>query len=113
MTTKAQEILRTLEIEKLDVLTLLTLRNAIHTEIGKKEDYLFEVSARDWKGICKEVYESKGLLSAIRTLRNAYHAGLSQSKHAIQKWASEEGWVRPPGPEVFNTDKTTNIDDVF
>jgi hypothetical protein len=96
MTTKVQEILQALEIEKLDVLTLLALQNAIHIEINKKEAHLFEVSARDWKSQCRKVYEEVGPISAVGELRRVSYAGLSHAKYAIEKWAAEEGWPKAP-----------------
>lgn len=46
----------------------------------------------------KDIYESQGLIPAIREYRIRCGCGLLEAKNAIEKMASEHGWVSPFNP---------------
>lgn len=46
----------------------------------------------------KDIYESQGLIPAVREYRVRCACGLKDAKDAIDKMASEHGWISPYNP---------------
>lgn len=46
----------------------------------------------------KDIYESQGLIPAVREYRVRCTCGLLEAKNAIEKMAHEQGWINPNKP---------------